>query len=257
MSNIQKFDVIILNTDNDLLPLTINSLKKNTPNWKWSIIQCENNKKVNAVLKNCTRPTIALVSGIICNLNLINLQYNSICNSNFAFYKNKRYTFSKDSNLLSFYNNLRIKANPGIADLSFFILNPFLFNYIPEEDSGFLSKVAVTDMPMNYLHKEDPLIDHAFDAKNCLNYGVKGLSAVCHDYRKFVKTGKCTVAEAWTYNFSRLLQYTDHLNYKYIRNIEQIAKKESDMILQLKIDINEKYLPINNGRCLKSRNSAG
>lgn len=215
-------NVLILQ-QNELVNLTINSIKKNMPNTTYKVVNCKSKPKIKTALENISETTLVVSSGLILNVSeqdlppIEKLNDYPICVSRAGVYTDHRNRAN--------YKVIEKPLNKGHIDLSIFVINPSKWNEIPESDAGVLKDLKPLYMPRYMNHKTDVQVNEALSAYPCLQYGVLGLSAAVHNYVNNILTGEATVSESYAYNFDKLEEYTDGLNDIYKNNIKQLSNK--------------------------------
>ena len=94
----------------------------------------------------------------------------------------KRYVYSDNPRLAPMYSNLKDIGSHAAVDLSVTIINPSLWDDIPETDSNVLNKMKRLRIPRYMNHKTDPLNASVVCGKDALVYGMLGEKAAIWNY---------------------------------------------------------------------------
>lgn len=208
---------------NELTAITINSIKQNMPDATYTVVSCESNKKINTALTNISEPTLVVSSGLLLNIKSQDIppldkigQY-PICCSRAGVYTDHKYKNN--------YKTINKPMTDKMVDLSIFIINPTLWDSIPDTDQNCLHNKTILYMPRYMNHKTDVQIEDALSAYSCLQYGALGVDAAVCNYTNHLITGEATVNESYAYCFDRFEHYTDGLNNIYKSNIKKLSNK--------------------------------
>ena len=213
-------DYLVLET-NELSALTINSITQHDPG---ANIRCVpvGESFVGTALKHSDRLTMVLKSGVVWRGSSADIPKSAkdyaVCVSEYA-------VFADNDKVNHIYE---LKGSPlalGIKDLSIFIINPEMWNEIPETDKGVLQGKRLLTMPRYMNHREDELIVEGLPAHDCLYYGVLGTSALTLNYVNCLLTKSASVTETIGYVFDHLKPYVNGLDKSDIYFIKKIANK--------------------------------
>lgn len=216
--------ILVLNTQESLTELTINSIKKNSPDWSYSVVDCDKNKKVKTALTNTTDVSYVVCSGIYLNLkentfpDIERMQEYHLLNSRLG-------VFCDHPEFKDHYQKHDIKMHGGINDMSVFIISPQKWDFCPDEDSGFYSKIKTKQMPRYINHRNDPLIELSISPRHAFKYGLVGSTASALNYVDHYLTGKATVKETYAYAFDKLEDCLQGVSPFYRENIQKLAEK--------------------------------
>ena len=216
--------ILILKT-NELDRLTINSIEKNMPEATYEVVKCENQKKIRTALEHSKgkTPMLVVTSGLVLDVQDFDIPQSDIL-SRYAICCSRAGVYV-DHGYRNNYKTIKKILHKGHIDLSIFVINPGLWNEIPESDTGALKDKKILYMPRYMNHKTDVQVNDALSAYPCLQYGALGLSAAVYNYVDNIASGEATVAESYAYCFDKLVDYTEGLDEVYINNINKLAKK--------------------------------
>jgi len=232
--------ILILNTQESLTDLTINSIKKNSPEWSYNVVDCEPNKRVKTALLNTHDITLVATSGMYLNLKdnsvppLDKIEKYHMLNSRLGVFC--------DNNLYNTHYEMHdIKMHSGIVDMSVFIITPQMWDFCPEEDSGFYSKIKTQSMPRYMNHRNDPLVELSVSARHAFKYGLSGSTASVLNYVDHYKSGQATVKETYAYAFDKIDDCLDGVSPHYRENIMKLADKTRTRITNFREAMNKFY----------------
>ena len=123
----------------------------------------------------------------------------------------KRYVYSDNPRLAPMYSNLKDMGSHAAVDLSVTIINPSLWDDIPETDRNVLNKMKRLRIPRYMNHKTDPLNASVVCGKDALVYGMLGEKAAIWNYIPNLWSGEATVSESYAYCFDKLEPFLDGL----------------------------------------------
>ena len=214
-------DVLIYQTNN-LAAITINSIKKNMPDWNYTVVKLEG-PIVRTALKICNKPTLVVESGVVLNIQDGDIPPLDKLN-NYHMAISREYVFADHDRLCGSYQVLYGKVpNGGIIDLSVFIINPSKWETIPDKDSGFWQDIKTIKIPRYMNHSTDVLIKEAVSAKDCFDYSVLGEAASIYNYIKCFEAGQVNSSEKIAYCLEKYLDYLDNVSDNVYNKIHKIA----------------------------------
>lgn len=236
--------ILILETNPKLTRLTVNSIRKNTPRAKWSVVPC-GKSKIGTALANSVEPTLVVTSGLILNLKqgdlppLSTIQKYHICASRSGIYSDHK-RHSKD------YEMIGVNMTPGHIDLSIFIVNPDKWYEIPSSDVRILNEKKVLYMPRYMNHRTDPLVSTCINTREAFNYGMGAEHAAVLNYVPHILSGKATVRETFAYAFDRLEEYSEGVDPSIRQNILQLANKSKHRVSKMRRRFHDLELALKN-----------
>lgn len=230
--------VLILNTDSGLTKLTLNSLKKNSPDVKYDVVDCPHGKKIKTALMNTQQTTFVACSGVYLNLRASTFppidkmaKYHALFSSQAVFADNRLYKTHYDVNNIS---NLK-----NVIDLSVFIITPEKWDFCPDGDSGFYSKIDTRTMPRYMNHRNDPLVELSLNSHMSFQYGLVGETASVLNYVDHFKSGQATVNETYAYCFDLMEDCVEGVSPIYRENILKLAEKTKKRIAKIRSATNK------------------
>ena len=226
-------EIVVINTNNNFLPLTVDSIKNNMPNTPFKIVTPKaHNKRVPAVLQEIENTSICISSGAVVNIQEGDLppvekmeKYHMLTSPRAVFWDHKIYR--------DHYQFCESQISTNQVDMGIFVINPRKFKEIPESDSGWLSKISSRKMPRYMNHRDDPLVDLVMNPRHALKYGIAGTTACVLNYMTHYYSGSCSVVESWAYAFDKIYPHSSNMDIKYRYNIEKLAEK-TDRIKRLR-----------------------
>ncbi len=236
--------ILILETNPNLTQLTINSIQKNTPRAKWSVVKC-GKSKIGTALANVTEPTLVVVSGLVLNIRhddlppIETIRKYHICASRSGVYSDHKRQAKN-------YEMIGVNMTPGHIDLSVFIINPEKWYEVPASDARILNEKKVLYMPRYMNHRTDPLISSCINCMEAVKYGMGSEHAAVLNYVPHIISGKATVRETYAYAFDRLEEYCDGIDPSIRDNILRLADKSKHRISKLRKGLHELELSLKN-----------
>ena len=222
-------DYLVLET-NELAALTINAINQHDPG---ATIRCvpTGESFVGTALKHSTKLTMVLKSGVVwrgssSDIPDVAINY-PLCASEYA-------VFADNDKLSHIY---QLKGSPlalGMKDLSIFLINPELWDDIPETDKGILKDKRILNMPRYMNHREDELVSDGLAAHDCLYYGVLGLNSLALNYVTCLRNRTASVTETLAYPFDHLTPYVNGLDKNDIHFIRKVADKTQSRVGRLR-----------------------
>lgn len=222
-------DYVVLEA-NGLAPLTINALNQHDPG---ATITCvpAGESFIGTALQHSTRTTMVLKSGVVwrgssSDVPEVAKNYDICCSEYAVFMDNW------DFNHIYELKGSRIAR--GVKDLSMFIINPDLWDYVPDTDKGILRHKRILNMPRYMNHAEDELIADGLPAHQCLYYGVLGVNSLALNYVDCLCDRSASVTETMSYLFDHLTPYVNGLDKNDIHFITKAADKTRARISKLR-----------------------
>ena len=213
-------DYLVLET-NELSALTVNSIRQHDPSADIRCVPAEESF-VGTALRHSNRLTMVLKSGVVWRGSSSDIpepvQNYALCASEYA-------VFADNDNLSHIYE---LKGSPlagGMKDLSIFIINPDLWDEVPDTDKGVLQGKRLLKMPRYMNHREDELVTEGLPAHNCLYYGVLGINSLALNYVNCLLNKSASVTETLAYVFDHLEPYVNGLDKNDIHFIRKVADK--------------------------------
>lgn len=219
----QLKEILIYQTNN-LACITINSIKKNMPDWKYKVVKVEDGI-IKTALNNCDKTTLVVESGVILNIQDNDLPPLEVLNK-YHMAKSKKLVFGDHDRLCGCYEVLLGHIpNGGVIDLSVFIINPSKWDFIPETDIGFWNDIKTISIPRYMNHRTDVLVYQSLSARDCFMYGALGEQASIHNYIECFKQGHVNMSERFAYCLDKYLNYLDDVSDTVYNMITKVAKE--------------------------------
>lgn len=206
-----NLNLIILEV-NDFVGLTEASIQKQLPGTSYTVQQLGPKGVLNTAL-NLAEGKLSLVvtSGVVFNLKdgdlppLAVLKKYHLCAA-------RSMVYSDHDKYKQFYSYVDKDVNPKQLDLNVFLINPAMWDSVPDKDAGALRDKKLLAMPRYMNHKTDELIETCVSPYEALKYGMLGEHAAILNYRKCLEEGRATVIERYAYCFDKFRPYVDLLN---------------------------------------------
>lgn len=222
-------DYVVLET-NELAPLTINALNQHDPG---ATITCvpAGESFIGTALQHSTRTTMVLKSGVVWRGSSSDVPEVA---SNYALCASEYAVFMDNWDQNHIYELKGSRLAYGIKDLSIFIINPDLWDYVPETDKGVLRDKRILKMPRYMNHSEDELVADGLPAHQCLYYGVLGVNSLALNYVDCLCDRSASVTETMAYLFDHLTPYVNGLDKNDIHFITKAADKTRSRVSKLR-----------------------
>ena len=123
MSNLSHLKILILESNN-LIKLTINSIKQNMPDVSYKVVKKQDltNSRIGTALSRCKETTLVVESGLV-----LNIQKNDIPNveklNEYDICVSREGVFTDHKRLNEHYRYVAKDITDGVIDLSIFIIN--------------------------------------------------------------------------------------------------------------------------------------
>jgi len=224
-------EILILDC-NDLLPLTINSIKKNMPRMKYSVVKC-GNSKVGTALAYITKPTLVVTSGLVLNIKQGDLPDANLLDK-YDICVSRAGVYCDHPKLKNVYELVDSPITKGHIDLSIFILNPTNWNTLVKSDTGLLNGRKILYMPRYVNHKHDVIIKDCVGSYQAFNYGMAGEAAAVLNYLPHLLSGEATPVETYAYCFDKVGEYTEGLSDEAKARVLGLANKTRTRIAKMR-----------------------
>jgi len=211
-------DILIFNYDSGLLKMTIESIRRNMPDWKYHVINVAAKNKTLFYAYNYSkkikRPVLAVDEGVILNISEDDIPEKI---ENYPMVVSRQAVFSKNGRYHDDYN--QIEYNPaGAIDLSIFILNYKNFNFHPTKNTGVLSKLKLGYMPRSMNFTDDILFETTMNPYNCLKYSIDSKNASVINFVSLINKNKLKLNELFAYDFELLRPYAKYISNDRLKN---------------------------------------
>lgn len=222
----QVNNVLVYQTNN-LAGLTVNSIKKNMPDWNYKVVKC-GESKIGTALKNVDGITLVVQSGVILDVKLSDLPpIEKLQNYHMAV--SRELVFGDHHDLCGCYQTMTGKhLNRNILDLSVFVINPDMWDSVPKSDVGILADCKTLYMPRYMNHKMDILVPESLSAYDCFKYGLLGESASVLNYVGCFEKGKVSASERFAYCLDKALDYLDDLSEGVQNKIKKVSVRNQN-----------------------------
>jgi hypothetical protein len=224
--------------DNEFTALTVNSIKKNMPDAKYTVAPIGDGR-IPTALKLCTEPTLVVTGGIILNIKEGDLPDPEL-------FKKKHLAMSREAVFADHprwkknYNLIRSPLHEGVVDMSIFIINPSKWKSIPKNDSNFILGKKILYMPRYMNHRDDPTLGTCMGGQDIIRYASLGEDASVHNYLTHLYSGQANVRETFGCCFDKLLPYTEGLGEQQKEIVEKLGnltKVRVGKLRQMMVDI--------------------
>ena len=232
MSNQKNLKILILETNN-LIRLTTNSIEANMTGYEYKIVK-PGDSKIGTALKNIDDITLVVKSGLVLNIKEGDLPSREKLKK-YHLAVSREAVYADHPSIRTHYDLTSRKMHKGMIDLSLFIINPALWDDIPERDTGFLSKSKLLHMPRYMNHRNDITFkEQTINSADALTYGVLGEQSCIYNYIGVLDSKDISVLETYAYCFDKLLPYTEGLPKEEKEIVECLGNKTKRRISRLR-----------------------
>ena len=193
---------VLILEDNYLYKITVNSAEACGVDYT-SVRFHRDQPYFRQVLPLLKETTLVVKSGVALNIKKKDIPPKEAFDK-YPISVSKRYVYSDNPRLAPMYSNLKDMGSHAAVDLSVTIINPSLWDDIPETDSNVLNKKKRLRIPRYMNHKTDPLNASVVCGKDALVYGMLGEKAAIWNYIPNLWSGEATVSESYAYCFDKL-----------------------------------------------------
>jgi len=213
-------DILILE-ENELLPLTLNSICANMPDAAFTVVK-GGTSRIGTALDNVTKPTLVVKSGLVLNIKDGDIPSNKML-ERYPICVSREAVYSDNPQWHQNYKNIKSKLTKGTLDLSIFVINPALWKSNPQKDSGIWKDVKKLFMPRYMNHKTDVLMSSCISSYSAFQFGLLGEYASVFNYVPLLQQGKATPVETFAYCFDKLLPFTSGLDPEAKMKVEKLG----------------------------------
>lgn len=195
--------------------------------------------RIPAALNNCDDITMVVTGGIV--LNVKEGDYPPAEKlKNYHLAMSRQAVFADRKRMKHHYHLINSNLHEGVVDMSLFIINPAMYDSIPDSDLHATRDKRILYMPRYMNHRDDPTVGTCMGGYDVLQYGSLGHDAPVLNYLTHLYTGEATPRETWGYCFDRLLDYTDGLpeaEKRVVEKLGNLTKKRVGKLRQMLVDI--------------------
>ena len=226
---------------NKLTALTVNSIRKNMPDWEYEVVSYQDGFIPTALLHS-DELCLVVKSGVILDLQDGDLPERELLEK-YDICLSRDGVFTDNRPNKHIYGLIGSHLNEKAMDLSIFCINPKRWIRIPKTDAGVLAKVKRLRMPRHMNHKCDPIVEKAISAKVAMDYGMLGEQASVMNYIPVYEKGKANGNEMFSYKLEAAIGLTDGLPKSAKQKVEAVAAKTLKRVAKLRTGL-AKNLPI-------------
>jgi hypothetical protein len=208
---------------NQLSELTLNSIRKNMPDWQFELVDYDGGF-IRTALMNSDEICLVVRSGVILDIKEGDLPDRSLLEQ-YDICVSRDAVFSDNRVNKHVYGLLGSPLDKKSIDLSVFCINPKRWISIPETDTGVLGCVKRLRMPRHMNHKCDVIIPKAISAKVAMDYGMLGEQASVLNYASVYEKGVANGNEMFAYRLEAALDFLDGLPLDARQKTEAVALK--------------------------------
>ena len=208
---------------NQLSELTLNSIRKNMPDWDYELVQYRGGF-IRTALMNSDELCLVVKSGVILDIKEGDLPDRKLLEQ-YDICVSRDGVFTDHPDNKHIYGLIGSDLNKKSMDLSIFCINPKRWIRIPDADVGVLAHVKRLRMPRHMNHKCDLIIPKAISAKVAMDYGMLGERASVLNYAPIYETGTANCNEMFAYRLEAALDFLDGLPADARQKTEAVALK--------------------------------
>ena len=231
-----NLNLIILEV-NPFTALTEESIRKNMPGAGYTIARVNSKGVLNTALDVAEgKISFVVMSGVVLDIKdgdlppLRVIQQYHLCAA-------RNQVYADHEQLSRFYNYLDRPANKKELGLDVFIINPAMWDTVPDKDAGALKDKKLLSMPRYMNHKTDELIDTCVSSYEALKYGMLGQQAAVHNYRSCLEKGTASVVERYAYCFEKLSPYLDALGDEEKQICQGLIDRSTKISMRAKLAV--------------------
>jgi hypothetical protein len=226
---------------NQLSELTLNSIRKNMPDWEFDVVDY-NGGFIRTALMNSDEICLVVKSGVILDIQEGDLPEKSLLEQ-YDICVSREGVFTDNPDNKHIYGLIGSNLSKKSMDLSVFCINPSRWVRIPDGDAGVLGRVKRLRMPRHMNHKCDVIIPEAVSARVAMDYGMLGEQASVFNYTSVYEKGTANGNEMFAYRLETALDFLDGLPADARQKTEAVALKTSHRAAKLRKGL-AKNLPL-------------
>lgn len=231
-----NLNLIILEV-NPFTALTEESIRKNMPGIGYTIARVSPKGILNTALDVADgKISFVVMSGVVLDIKDGDLPPLSVIKQ-YHLCAARNQVYADHEQLSRFYNYLDRPANKKELGLDVFIINPAMWDNIPDKDAGALKDKKLLSMPRYMNHKTDELIDTCVSSYEALKYGMLGQQAAVHNYRSCLEKGSASVIERYAYCFEKLSPYLGALAEKERQICQDLIDRSTKINMRAKLAV--------------------
>lgn len=223
---------ILIIKRNNLEMLTVNSIRKNMPDWDYEVVPF-NKGYIRTALENTDELTLCVRSGIILNVQEGDMPGPELLDD-YHIAISREGVFTDNKRNKHIYGLIGNKLHKNAIDLSVFVINPSKWDTIPDTDKGILAKVRRLRMPRFMNHKCDPIVAKSITGKSAIEYGMLSCQASIHNYISVFLNGKANGNEMMAYALELALPFLKGVPEKERIKVEAVASKTQKRMAKLR-----------------------
>jgi len=217
---------------NQLSELTLNSIRKNMPDWEFDVVDYDGGF-IRTALMNSNEICLAVKSGVILDIQDGDLPEKSLLEQ-YDICVSRDGVFTDNAYNKHIYGLIGSNLNKKSIDLSVFCINPRRWIKIPDADAGVLGRVKRLRMPRHMNHKCDVIISEAVSARVAMDYGMLGEQASVLNYTSVYEKGTANGNEMFAYRLETALEFSEGLPDDARKKVEAVALKTSHRAAKLR-----------------------
>ena len=200
----------ILVRENAWSAITVDSIKANMPDWEPVLVKRESAGVVATALNNADGITMCVRGGVVLDIKAEDLPPDEKLSAvHIPLAKRGVYVDSPKHDQI--YRLAGANITHGTYDLDVIIVNPDMWDAIPEEDAGSLRDKKILKMPRYMNHRVDRVAERVLPAAELARYGVLGHQASVLNYVGVLTHGLYGAAK-YAYALDRIAPFTNNLS---------------------------------------------
>lgn len=200
----------ILIRENAWSAITVDSIKANMPDWEPVLVKRDAAGVVATALNNADGITMCVRGGIVLDIKDEDLPPDDRF-SGFHISLAKRGVYVDNPNHDQIYNLAGANITHGTWDLDVIIVNPDMWDAVPEQDAGSLRGKKILKMPRYMNHRVDRVAERVVPASELARYGVLGHEASVLNYVGVLTHGLYGAAR-YAYALDRVSPFINNLS---------------------------------------------
>jgi len=200
----------ILIRENAWSAITVDSIKANMPDWEPVLVKRGPSGVIATALDNADGITMCVRGGVVLDIKDEDLPPDDRL-SGFHISLSKRGVYVDNPNHDQIYNIAGANITHGTWDLDVIIVNPAMWDAVPEQDAGSLRDKKILKMPRYMNHRVDRVAERVIAASELAKYGVLGHQASVLNYVGVLTHGLYGAAR-YAYAMDRVAPFISNLS---------------------------------------------
>ena len=190
--------------------ITVDSIKHNMPDWEPVLVDRDPAGVIATALNNADGITMCVRGGVVLDIKEKDIPSDEKL-SEFHISLAKRGVYVDNPKHDQIYNLAGANITHGTWDLDVIIVNPGMWDAVPEEDAGSLRDKKILKMPRYMNHRVDRIAERVLPASELARYGILGHQASVLNYISVLDHGLYGAAK-YAYALDRVKPFINNLD---------------------------------------------